>query len=318
MIGGFLVPGSGLRHQIAAKAKRLGHILAIVMVHLHFYRKVWEQEMRFGWILLAALFTASCGQSDVSPEGATGPASGMEAPASTAPGQAPAEAAPTDYAALSGYDDSWFLSPGWPGEYPPGFAVLDAEVRVPARARPNPTDPQDITCNLPQYANYQLWNNVRNDADDLDYFVATKKLPVTVLEDTEVEYVGEAGIETLALKAGEQLTYLRYIGEGFTVMSFNGREFEINEGELREITDIGALENEEDLWVRVNCLGGKQAWLLFDEVVQEEGVYPSPITGYGEAHDILPEEVETVREMMAIDAYGLDPTASTVEPPPVE
>lgn len=278
--------------------------------------------MRFGWILSAALFVAACGQGEVPPQAGTEGVPGAEAAsiagARAHPADAPPETPPVDYAALSGYDGNWFLSPGWPGEYPPGFAVLDADVRVPARARPNPTDPQDITCLLPQYANYQLWNNARNDADDLDYFVATKKLPVTVLEDTEVEFVGQAGIEKLPLKAGEQLTYLRYIGEGFTVMSFKGREFDINEGELREITDIGALENEEDLWVRVTCLGGKQAWLLFDEVVQEEGVYPSPITGYGDAKDIRPEEVETVREMMAIDAFGLDPTASTIDPPAVE
>ena len=275
--------------------------------------------MRFGWIVSAALFVAACGQSDVTPQAGSEGAAAADAAAAagTEAGSAP-EAPPTDYAALSGYDDSWFLSPGWPGEYPPGFAVLDADVRVPARARPNPTDPQDITCLLPQYANYQLWNTARNDADDLDYFVATKKLPVTVLEDAEVEFVGDAGTETLPLKAGDQLTYLLYIGEGFTVMSFNGREFHINEGQLREITDIGALENEEDLWVRVTCLGGKQAWLLFDEAVLEPGIYPSPITGYGDAKDIRPEEVETVREMMALDAFGLDPTASTVEPPPVE
>jgi hypothetical protein len=275
--------------------------------------------MRFGWMVSAALLVAACGQSDVTPQaGSEGAAAAEAAAAAGTEAEGAPEAPVTDYAALSGYDDSWFLSPGWPGEYPPGFAVLDADVRVPARARPNPTDPQDITCLLPQYANYQLWNNARNDADDLDYFVATKKLPVTVLEDTEVEFVGDAGIEKLPLKAGDQLTYLRYIGEGFTVMSFNGREFDINEGELREITDIGALENEEDLWVRVTCLGGKQAWLLFDEAVLEPGIYPSPITGYGDAKDILPEEVETVREMMALDAFGLDPTASTIEPPPVE
>lgn len=274
--------------------------------------------MRFGWILSAALFVAACGQSDVTPQAGTEGAADASARVDSVQDEAAAQPPSTDYAALSGYDDSWFLSPGWPGEYPPGFAVLDADVSVPARARPNPTDPQDITCVLPEYANYQLWNNARNEADDLDYFVATKKLPVTVLEDAEVEFVGEAGIEKLPLKAGDQLTYLRYIGEGFTVMSFNGREFDINEGELREITDIGALENQENLWVRVTCLGGKQAWLLFDEVVLEKGVYPSPITGYGDAKDIRPEEVETVREMMAIEAFGLDPTASTIDPPPVE
>lgn len=262
--------------------------------------------MRFGRLLAAAMLVAACGQSET---GTIEGPDGLEAPETVA--MEAVEAAPVrpsiDYAALSGYGADWHLSAGWPGEYPPGFAVLDPEVKVPARARPNPTDPQDVTCLLPQYANYQLWNNARSRSDSLEYFVATKKFPVTVLEDTAVEFVSDRGIESLELKAGDQLTYLRYLGEGFTVMRFNDREFDINESELREISDIGAIENEEHLWVRVTCLGGRQAWLMFDEVVMETGIYPSPISGYGDAQDIYPDEVETVRAMMSIDAYGLDP-----------
>lgn len=266
--------------------------------------------MRFGWVLAGAVLLAACGQKD----GVT-PAGVDEAAVEAAAGEQ-AQAAPSlDYAAISGYDDGWFLSPGWPGEYPPGFAVLDADVKVPARARPNPGDPQDVSCLLPQYANYQLWNNARTDEDDLEYFVATKKVPVTVLEDAEVEYVGENGLVPLSLKKGDQLTYLRYIGEGYTVMSFNGQEFDINEGELSNVTDLGNVEHEEDLWVRVSCLGGSKAWLMFDEVVTETGVYPSPITGYGEAADIDPDDVDSVRESAGTDAYGLETPGQEIIPP---
>jgi hypothetical protein len=268
--------------------------------------------MRFGWVLAGALLLAACGQKEgTSPDAAAsgaGPAAAAELAARPQ----------LDYAAISGYDDTWFLSAGWPGEYPPGFAVLNADVKVPARARPNPTDPQDITCLLPQYANYQLWNNARTDEDQLEYFVATKKVPVTVLEDTEVEFVGAAGIQTLSLKQGEQMTYLRYIGEGVTVLSFNGQEYEINEGELSNVTNIADTALEENLWVRVTCLGGKQAWLMFDEVIDETGIYPSPITGFGDAADIAPEEVETVREAIASDAYGVSPQDQEIIPPSEE
>lgn len=223
-----------------------------------------------------------------------------------------------DYAAISGYDDTWFLSADWPGEYPPGFAVLDADVKVPARARPNPTDPQDITCLLPQYANYQLWNTARSDEDKVEYFAATRKVLVTVLEDTAVEFVGEGGIETLTLKQGEQMTYLRYIGEGVTVISFNGQEYEINEGELSNVTDIADTSLEENLWVRVTCLGGKQAWLMFDEVIEEVGIYPSPIAGFADAADIAPQDVETVREAFASDAFGVSAQDQEIIPPSEE
>jgi hypothetical protein len=273
--------------------------------------------MRFGWVLAGALLLSACGQKDGAGTAPTAPGA-LPAGGDQVSAEGPARPE-LDYAALSGYDtNTWFLSAGWPGEYPPGFAVLDADVKVPARARPNPTDPQDITCILPQYANYQLWNNTRTDADNLEYFVATKKVPVNVLEDAEVEFIGEAGIEKLTLKKGDQLTYLRYIGEGFTVMQFNGREFDINEGELSTVTDIANTALDEDLWVRVTCLGGKQAWLMFDEVIEEAGVYPSPITGYGDASDIAPGDVDSVREAIATDAYGVNAQEQEITPPSEE
>lgn len=272
--------------------------------------------MRFGWVLAGALVLAACGQE-------TGPAPGSASEGGPGAGPASAQselpARPAiDYKALSGYDDGWYLSPGWPGEYPPGFAVLDADVKVPGRARPNPGDPQDVSCLLPQYANYQIWNNARTRQDQLEYFVATRKVMVNVLEDAEVEYIGASGLVPLSLKKGDQLTYLRYVGEGYTVMSFNGQEFDINEGELHNVTDLGNAELEEDLWVRVSCLGGGNAWLMFDEVVREKGIYPSPITGYGEAADILPGDVDSVREMASPDAFGLDARGTEVIPPSEE
>jgi hypothetical protein len=272
--------------------------------------------MRFGWVLGGALVLAACGQNEgTSPD----PVAAGTLPAGAEQAQATAAERPSlDYAAISGYDETWFLSPGWPGEYPPGFAVLDADVKVPARARPNPTDPQDITCILPQYANYQLWNNIRNEADKLEYFVATKKVPVTVLQDADVEYAGATGMQTLSLKTGEQMTYLRYIGEGVTVLLFNGQEYEINEGELTNVTDIANTSLDENLWVRVTCLGGKQAWLMFDEVIEEAGVYPSPITGYGDAADIAEADVESVREAIATDVYGVNAQDQEITPPSEE
>lgn len=272
--------------------------------------------MRFGWVLAGALLLAACGKETGSP--APGAAAGGLTPGETAAASDLPAPPAVDYHALSGYDEGWFLSPGWPGEYPPGFAILDADVRVPARARPNPTDPQDVSCLLPQYANYQIWNETRAQSDRLDFFVATRKVPVTVLEDAEIEYVGEDGLVPLSLKKGDELTYLRYIGEGYTVMSYNGQEFDINEGELHNVTNLATVEHDEDLWVRVACLGGAQAWLMFDEVIQEPGIYPSPITGYGDAADIDPADVESIRESAMTDAYGLETPGAEIIPPSEE
>ena len=272
--------------------------------------------MRTGWILAAAGALAACGQQAEAP---------VEAP-ETAIAEAPVEAVETpaeiaksdmdlDYRALSGYGDDWYLSPGWPGEYPAGFVILEADVTVNGRAKPNPAAPANIPCALPQYANYQLWNNARVASDKLQFFVATQTFPVTLSQDASIEYVSEDGINNLDLKAGDQLTYLRYLGEGFAIVSWQGQEYDINEAELRDISNIGSLSSLEAEWVRVTCANGAQAWLLYRETIQHEGIAPSPITGYGEAADIGPDDVDMVRDMadeMAAAYEGVEP--DEVEP----
>ena len=272
--------------------------------------------MKFGSILAAtaaAVVLAACGQStdapgesdiiatdgsEIEPEntGRTGPASDYVQP---------------DYAKLSGYGEGWYISPGWPGEYPAGFVVLDEGVTVKARALPNPAAPQDMDCTLPRLANYQLWNNPRVAADELEFFVATRTFPVTLTQDASVEFISDAGsMQTLDLKQGDQFTYLRYLGEGFAILSYEGTEYDINEAELMDVTDIQNSKGEEDEWVRVTCAGGAQPWLLYDEVVAVDGIVPSPITGYGDASDITLEQVETIRAEAAQNAVAVEEFAN--------
>ena len=257
--------------------------------------------MKIGSILVAtsaALVLAACGQSkdttsesDIGTVGEAELESGVPGASATA-----GDYVQPDYAKLSGYGDGWYISPGWPGEYPAGFVVLDEGVTVKARARPNPAAPQDKSCTLTHLANYQLWNNPRVSADQLEFFVATRTFPVTLTQDAAVEYISDAGsMQTLDLKQGDQFTYLRYLGEGFAILSFDGTEYDINEAELMEVTDIQNGKGEEDEWVRVTCADGSQPWLLYDEVVAVDGIVPSPITGYGDARDITIDQVDVIR-----------------------
>ncbi|MEZ5953130.1 MAG: hypothetical protein R3C13_02380 [Hyphomonas sp.] len=201
-----------------------------------------------------------------------------------------------DYAALAAYPAGWHVSTGWPGEYPAGFVVLDPGVKVAGRARPNPDEPASLTCPLPEYANYQIWNQPRVAADDLIFIVATKTVPVTMTADASIEYPTDNGMKVLELKRGDVLSYLRYLGEGFAIFGFNDAEYDINEAELRDISDLTAGVVDEDQWVDVTCMDGTRAWLLYDEVIAHDSIVPSPIVGFGEASDIYPDEVERVRE----------------------
>ena len=255
--------------------------------------------MKYGWILTAAILLGACGQpKDVPPESDIVPVEDheMAEPGSLSETPQASDYVAPDFAKLSGYGEGWYISPGWPGEYPAGFVVLDEGIRVMGRAKPNPASPQDKACTLPQLANYQLWNNPRVSSDELEFFVATKTFPVTLNQDAQIEYISDAGsMQTLDLKQGEQLNYLRYLGEGFAILSYAGTEYDINEAELMNITDIQSTKGQEDEWLRVTCTDGSRAWLLYDEVVTVPGIVPSPITGYGDASDITLDQVEGIR-----------------------
>jgi hypothetical protein len=272
--------------------------------------------MKKAWILALAGSLVACGQPSEAPDGggAAAPAvTESEALQAEVPASEPiaspyevAESAPDDrdFAELAGYPDTWHVSYGWPGEYPAGFVVLEQGVTVNGRARPNPDAPANVACTLPQYANYQIWNQQRVERDNLQFIVASKIEPVTMLVDASIETPGDEGMQVLELKAGDVLSYLRYLGEGFAIFGFGGQEYTINEAELRDISSMSGMGIEEDQWVEVACIGGTRAWLLYDEAISNDDIVPSPIVGFGEASDIYPDEVDRVRaEGLELEAF---------------
>ncbi|MEZ6002394.1 hypothetical protein [Hyphomonas sp.] len=272
--------------------------------------------MKKAWILALAGSLAACGQPADTPAGGGGSAPAAvehEVLEAQVPESEPiaspyevAESAPDDkdYAALAGYPDTWYVSYGWPGEYPAGFVVLEQGVTLNARARPNPDAPANVACTLPQYANYQIWNRERVERDSLEFIVASKIEPVTMLVDANIETPGDEGMQVLNLKAGDVLSYLRYLGEGFAIFGVNGQEYTINEAELRDISSMSGMSLREDQWVEVACIGGTRAWVLYDDAIAHDEIVPSPIVGFGEASDIYPDEVDRVRaEGLELEAF---------------
>lgn len=276
--------------------------------------------MKKAWILALAGSLVACGQPAEAPGGGGDSAPAVveqEAFQAEVPESEPitspyelAESAPNDrdFAALAGYPDTWYVSYGWPGEYPAGFVVLDQGVTLNGRARPNPDAPANVACTLLQYANYQIWNRQRVERDNLEFIVATKIEPVTMLVDANIETPGDEGMKVLNLKAGDVLSYLRYLGEGFAIFGVGDQEYTINEAELRDISSMSGMGIEEDQWVEVACIGGTRAWLLYDDAVAHDDIVPSPIVGFGEASDIYPDEVDKVRaEGLEMEAFQNTP-----------
>ena len=218
-------------------------------------------------------------------------------------------------AAESVYGPDWFVSWGWPGEYPPGFSILEDNVVLMGRAEMDPNLPADIACRMPKLATYQLWNTERMDADALEFVAASRMYEIRMTANAPLEVLtGETGAtRLLPLKAGDVLVYKRYIGEGWALISYADTDYEINEAELINVSNIDnsdqPIGSGEDLWVNVACedFRGTRAWLRYDDVIDANGVGPTPVIGYGDSRDLTPEDLINARLLKEMQQMGAVP-----------
>ena len=91
--------------------------------------------------------------------------------------------------AKAAYDDSWFLSPGWPGEYPNGFTILVDDVVLAGRAEMNKSVPKSLQCPVPRLANYNQWNRERVEADELEFVAVAKTFELEVQQDLSLIHI---------------------------------------------------------------------------------------------------------------------------------
>lgn len=246
-------------------------------------------------IISAAALLAACGGDTPTKE-----ASEPKSPVADVPAETEEIADTQEEQDIPTYDEeAWYISPGWPGEYPPGFSIMEDGVEVLARAGMHDSLPREITCALPKNATYQLWNRQRVDTDALEFVTVSEKFNVTINTAAEIDSpVGEfdSPENTLKLEPGDTITYLRYIGEGWTLMEFDGRERDINEMDLMDISDIqnaGESAAEDLLWVNVPC-GEERGWITLSEALADPNILMSPITGYGDARDMTEEDRQIV------------------------
>ena len=194
-------------------------------------------------------------------------------------------------------EEVWFARDAWPGEYPAGFSVIEEGVTVMVRAGMHDRLPKDIACPLPQNATYQHWNTDRVEADKLRFVSLSERFDISITENGDIFTASDSSSdEILNVKAGDEITYLYYIAEGWAMIEHNGTEYEIEEGSLSEISNIQEAANgvmDEMLWLELPC-GDVRGWLLYSEVLQEPGIVITPITGFGEARDLTEEDRQAV------------------------
>ena len=185
------------------------------------------------------------------------------------------------------YDSNWHMSEGWPGEYPQGITILKESVVLDGRAKMDKASAKSIKCPVPKGANYNQWNYDRVTTDKLKFVSASRKFTVTVNAQVKVLAVDDDTDVTLDLKQGETLTYLTYIAEGFALMSYKGKEYQINEADFDNKATFGSTENvADDLWVNIPCAGDARGWVLHAEVQGVDGIGETQHTEYGASRDL--------------------------------
>lgn len=195
---------------------------------------------------------------------------------------------------FEGYDDNWYISFGWPGEYPPGFAIVADGVTALGREAMALDAPLDQSCPLEKNAVYQQWNQRRAEADDLDFRTASKITEVIFPSGGTIAVIPEADESfvpqqiTLNVPVNGSIGYLRYVAEGFFLMEFDGEEYQTLENELPEDALFNNESTEDDLWLQTNCTDGSRVWLTLSDALKTDGINEWEIQGYGEASDLRP------------------------------
>jgi hypothetical protein len=109
---------------------------------------------------------------------------------------------------FAGYDDTWFQSNFWPGEYPPGFSVTKKRTTLMARSGMDKDLPRDVACEMPYLALIHPWNKERIRKSNLQFFSATKIIKMIAKEDFDFG-------DDITVKKGEVVEYIANRAKGF-------------------------------------------------------------------------------------------------------
>lgn len=184
------------------------------------------------------------------------------------------------------YDDTWYRTDFWAGEYPNGFTLAE-DVTVKIRKEALPAAPQDIDCALKKGATYHPWNGERVKSDKLDFVSYVRKVTYKIKSPAKVllqDEKKEADRE-IDFKPGDTWTWLTYYGEGMFRMEFDGTEYAADQALFDVSDDKGDREHKEDEWLKLACANGASGWLLLADVMEQAPFDRLNFPEYGKAPD---------------------------------
>jgi hypothetical protein len=201
---------------------------------------------------------------------------------------------------VSGYDNSWYVSDFWSGEYPPGFSVTRPDTVVRARRAMDKAAPRDVACKLPYLAVIHPWNQRRAAASQIKFLSATRIVQLIAKEQFVFEDMGGDAKRKVEIKTGDVIEYIRNDAEGSFEARIAGKQYTAGQSVFDHVQDVADDQFIEDDWVSLACTGGSRAWIFLAELglgsddpkAQTSGISavgPGQ-TGYGSARDLTAAE----------------------------
>jgi hypothetical protein len=206
--------------------------------------------------------------------------------------------------AFASYDNSWYQTEFWSGEWPNGFSVTKKDVTVLGRTAMDKDLVASVICKLPYKAVFNPWNDVRTAQSQASYMTASKIVVLTALKDFRLD----DGVNAVDVSKGDQIEYLIYGAEGSFLVRYMGVEYWADQSLWNDgkVTELSEDSTQQDEWLRLNCENGETAWLFTPELTttdrQGNSVYidglcrasiGSPgVDDYGHARDLTDAEAK--------------------------
>ena len=163
---------------------------------------------------------------------------------------------------FAAYGSGWYMADFWSGEYPNGFAVVNDNVRVPARTGMDLDLPKNVMCPLTKKAVWHPWNQAR----PATYKTASKI--VTLRAKESFTYKDEESGKRLRIKRGDRIEYLIYGSEGFFWFRYKGKKYMGSQDLLAKMRSYNENDFRQDEWVNLPCADGQRAWIYLKDLVQ--------------------------------------------------
>jgi hypothetical protein len=200
--------------------------------------------------------------------------------------------------ALAGYDNAWYQSEFWSGEYPIGFSVTKRHTIVMARSKMDKDLPRDVECEMPYLAVIHPWNTERIRKNKIRFFSATKIIKMIAKDD--FEFGGD-----VTVKKGQMVEYIGNGAEDFFQVRISGKQYTAGQ-DLFDFVEAPTRDQFiEDDWLLLTCQTGNRAYIFVPDLAGQGPTRASTFVpgisdtgpgqeGYGRARDLTEQEANTL------------------------